>query len=129
MKLLKLTPVLRTKELAASTSFYVAVLGFKCLAQSEEWVALERDDVEIMLALPNAHVPFERPQFTGSIYFQTDEVDAWWERLKSKGKVVYPIENFSYGMREFAVEDINGYCLQFGQEIEDSSQIPAEQTN
>ena len=24
---------------------------------------------------------------------------------------------FEYGMREFAIEDVNGYVLQFGQEI------------
>jgi len=28
--------------------------------------------------------------------------------------VVYPIESFDYGMREFAIRDNNGYILQFG---------------
>ena len=32
--------------------------------------------------------------------------------------VVYPMETFGYGMREFAVYDNNGYLLQFGQETE-----------
>ena len=31
-----------------------------------------------------------------------------------KVPIVYPTENFSYGMREFAVRDNSGYILQFG---------------
>jgi len=30
-------------------------------------------------------------------------------------RVCYPIENFAYGMREFAIYDNNGYLLQFGE--------------
>ena len=37
--------------------------------------------------------------------------------MKDKAEVVYPIEDFDYGMREFAIRDNNGYLLQFGQEI------------
>jgi len=37
-------------------------------------------------------------------------------RLKDKVRVCYPLENFEYGMREFAIYDNNGYLLQFGQE-------------
>jgi len=54
---------------------------------------------------------------TGSFYFTTDDVDALWQELKDKARVCYDIENFEWGMREFAVYDNNGYLLQFGQEI------------
>jgi len=37
--------------------------------------------------------------------------------LKHNTEIVYPIEDFDYGMREFAIRDSNGYCLQFGQEV------------
>ena len=71
-----------------------------------------------MFALPNAHIPFDKPQLTGSLYFRCDDVNAFWESVKDKAEVVYPIEDFDYGMREFAVRDNNGYLLQFGQEID-----------
>jgi len=48
-------------------------------------------------------------------------VDAWWEYLKDKGTIVYPIENFDYGMREFAIRDNNGYILQVGSEVESAT--------
>ena len=38
-------------------------------------------------------------------------------KVKEKVKVVYPIENFEWEMREFAIYDNNGYMLQFGQDI------------
>jgi uncharacterized glyoxalase superfamily protein PhnB len=39
--------------------------------------------------------------------------------LKDSTTVVYPLEDFDYGMREFAIRDNNGYVLQFGQEIQE----------
>ncbi|MEP6789357.1 MAG: VOC family protein, partial [Acidobacteriota bacterium] len=75
------------------------------------------DDVAIMFAKPNEHTPYDKIGFTGSFYFNTDDVDALWEKLKDKAGVCYGIEDFYYGMREFAVCDSNGYLLQFGQEI------------
>jgi uncharacterized glyoxalase superfamily protein PhnB len=77
-----------------------------------------------MITLPNAHEPFEKPALTGSLYFNSTNVDALWDQLKDRANVVYPLENFYYGMREFAIRDNNGYILQFGQEIADSAQIP-----
>jgi uncharacterized glyoxalase superfamily protein PhnB len=53
-----------------------------------------------------------------------DDVDGLWQQLKHKTTIVYPLENFFYGLREFAIRDNNGYLLQFGSEIEDPSQIP-----
>jgi hypothetical protein len=32
-------------------------------------------------------------------------------------KIAYPMEDFEYGMREFAIYDNNGYMLQFGAPI------------
>ncbi len=114
MKLQAIVPMLWVSDIPATVSFYSEVLGFKCLSQMDHWAVLEKDEVELMLSLPNAHEAFERPLFTGSFYFECDEVDQLWESVKDKAKVVYPIEDFDYGMREFAIRDNNGYILQFG---------------
>ncbi|HEY1270672.1 MAG TPA: VOC family protein [Terriglobales bacterium] len=110
--------MLRVLDLEESVAFYREVLGFECANRMEGWAAVRKDDVELMLALPNAHEPFDKPKFTGSFYFRTDAVDEWWSSLKDRAEIVYPIENFDYGMREFAIRDNNGYCLQFGCEVE-----------
>jgi hypothetical protein len=41
-------------------------------------------------------------------------VSALWTSIKDAVKVCYPMEDFHYGMREFAIYDNNGYMLQFG---------------
>lgn len=116
----KLTPMLWTRDLKGSVHFYTDILGFECESISEEWgwASVKRDNVAVMFAIPNEHEPFERPSFTGSLYIKTDNVDTIWNHLKDTVKVCYPIENFEYGMREFAIYDNNGYLLQFGQEME-----------
>ena len=119
MRLEALTPMLRTWDLPGSVAFYTEVLGFKCDNLSDEWgwASLSRDNVKIMLAGPNRHENDVTPGFTGSLYFRTDDADALWQLLKDKTRICYAIENFDYGMREFAIYDNNGYVLQFGQPI------------
>ena len=119
MKIQSLTPMLRTWDLRASIALYTEVLGFECESLSEEcgWASLRRDGVSIMLAGPNQHEGHTAPAFTGSLYFHTDDIDGLWQRLKDKARICYPIDNFEYGMREFAIYDNNGYLLQFGQPL------------
>ncbi|MGC4021651.1 MAG: VOC family protein [Cyclobacteriaceae bacterium] len=119
MKLTALRPILWTEKLKESIDFYTNILGFTCGEQNDDWgwASLFRDDVEIMLAKPNAHMPFEAPTFTGSFYINTDSVDELWESLNTKAKVVYEIETFDWQMREFAIYDNNGYIIQFGQDV------------
>jgi uncharacterized glyoxalase superfamily protein PhnB len=112
--ILDLTPMLTVTAIEPALAFYQDVLGFERVASTERWACMRKDGVEIMFALPNAHLPFERPMMTGSLYFKTDDVDGNWERLKDRCEVEYPIEDFEYGMREFCIRDNSGYLLQFG---------------
>ncbi len=114
MEIQALTPMLRTWDIAASIEFYTAILGFALETQSEDWVSLRHGEIRIMLSGPNYHEGDTKPAFTGSLYFRIDDADALWASVKDRAKVCYPIETFSYGMREFAIYDNNGYLLQFG---------------
>lgn len=117
MSLQKLTPMLTVTAIEPAVAFYRDVLGFSVVARADAWAAVALDQVEVMFALPNAHVPFAKPHFTGSLYFRTSDVDALWAQLKDQCRVEYAPETFPYGMREFAVYDNSGYLLQFGQEV------------
>ena len=111
-----LRPMLRTKELHGTVQFWTDRLGFACdgLSEKDGWASLSRDGVGLMIATPNAHVPFDTPGFTGSFYFTVDDVAGLWADLKDRVKIAYPMEEFHYGVREFAIYDNNGYMLQFG---------------
>jgi len=110
---------LSTEDVERSVRFYVEELGFTCTFQSEGFARVEMDSADIMLAQPNAHVPWQGPRLTGAIYFDVDNVDELWERLKDRVRVVYPLENMEYGLREFGVLDDNGYQLSFVQRYGD----------
>ena len=114
-----LRPMLWTADLDETIAFYTSTLSFTCGDRNDDWgwAAMHRDGVEIMVARPNEHTPFTAPAFTGSLYVNVDAVDALWEDLRDKARVVYPLEEFEWGMREFAIYDNNGYMLQFGQDI------------
>ncbi len=120
MKIQSLTPILYTEAIEATIHFYTTHFNFVCDNYDENigWALLSNGDVELMLSKPNAHITFTKPNFTGSFYFRTEDVDALWNAVKDVLNICYPIENFDYGMREFGVYDNNGYLLQFGQEKE-----------
>ncbi|TMI69065.1 MAG: bleomycin resistance family protein [Bacteroidetes bacterium] len=120
MQLQKITPMLWVDDVRATIDYYVSVLGFDEANYSEDpqWGVVEKHFVQIMFSKPNANVTYSGPQFTGSLYLRTDDADAWWGYLKDRATIVYPIEDFSYGMREFAIKDCNGYILQFGEDIQ-----------
>jgi uncharacterized glyoxalase superfamily protein PhnB len=117
MTILDVTPMLTVVSINDSVRFYSEVLGFSCIARVDGWATVAFHGVEVMFSLANEHLPFIKPEMTGSLYFKTDDADALWERLRDRCEIVYPIENFDYGMREFAVRDNSGYLLQFGQRL------------
>lgn len=123
MKANKLTPMLWTDKLQETIDFYTKTLNFICGDRNDEWgwAAMHNDTVDLMVAKPNEHTPFDKPVFTGSFYFHIDNAEELWSELKDKVKVAYPIETFDWGMREFAIYDNNGYMLQFGQDIKENA--------
>jgi uncharacterized glyoxalase superfamily protein PhnB len=133
MRLTKVTPMLESNDLPATLQFYTGLLGFSCAgvypdADQPTWLCLRHGEIELMFATRNEHrsetAAASQPLMTGSLYFNPDDVDQLWEQVKDKVTVEYPLENFDYGMREFAIRDCNGYLLQFGQELSMSDELP-----
>ncbi len=128
MKLQKLSPILWTKNLKETISFYENVLGFKGISNFSNFVSLSRESIEIMFVVPqdepeeckdpnNEQEFFPKPVLTGSIFIVTDQVDELWELVKDKVTIKSSIDNREYLMRDFSILDNNGYELVFGQDI------------
>jgi catechol 2,3-dioxygenase-like lactoylglutathione lyase family enzyme len=124
----KLSPILWTKDLKETISFYESVLGFKGKSNFPNFVSLTRENVEIMFVVPQDEPEeckdpndknefFPSPVLTGSIFIVTDLVDKLWESVKDKATVKTSIANRDYLMRDFSILDNNGYELVFGQDI------------
>ena len=116
--IISLSPIIYSVSVTATIEFYCSVLGFELKEKNDEgsWASLEKEGVGIMVSKPIMDASFDNAVFTGSFYFVVDDVERLWSELQSKVDLVYPIETFDWGMREFALRDNNGYVLQFGQE-------------
>ncbi|REC50347.1 VOC family protein [Chryseobacterium pennipullorum] len=119
-KFTALRPVLWTENLDDTIGFYIRVLGFTLMGRNDDWqwASLRKDDLYLMVSQPNAQESPDAMGFTGSFYFNVEQVDVLWEDLKTKAKICYEIETFDWGMREFAIYDNNGYILQFGEPMD-----------
>ena len=115
----KLTPMLESHDMQATLKFYTEVLNFTCDVKLDDltWLTLRKDEIEIMFCSPNKHRNIPKSIMSGSLYINTNEVETLWESLKDQCEICYPLEDFDYGMREFAIYDNNGYLLQFGQDL------------
>jgi uncharacterized glyoxalase superfamily protein PhnB len=122
MRLKDLIPMLETEDLKQTIRFYTEILGFKCQGVYPDegdpcWASLTKNEVVLMFSVKDADADVDGIILTGSLYFYPENINELWKNLKDKVPVIYPLEDFQYGMREFGIKDNNGYLLQFGQEI------------
>lgn len=124
MRLQKLSPILWTKNLQETISFYETILSFKSRSSFPDFASLYKDGVEIMVIVPTGEPGeedsfFTRPLLTGSIYIYMQGVNEFWETVKDKAIIKTSICDREYGMRDFSVLDNNGYEIVFGEDISD----------
>ena len=125
----KITPNLLVSNVERSLAFYVDTLGFArgmTVPDASPFVfaSVTSGPVEVFLNDAATAVK-ESPAFagkpigaTGTLYIEVDGVDALHDRIKSKVKIVMPIATQFYVMREFAIEDPDGYVITFAQRVE-----------
>ena len=100
MNLNKATPLMYTRQLKETVDWYVEVLGFSCTDFVPAWsfARVQLNGADVMIVLPNEHIPFDKPHFTGSFYINTNNAnnaDAWWEKLKDKCKVATRLKHLT----------------------------------
>jgi lactoylglutathione lyase len=124
----KLTPNLLVASVDRSLAFYVDILGFaRGMTVPDQspfaFAAVTGGPVEIFFNDAAGAVK-EYPGFagkpigaTGTLFIEVEGVNALHDRLKTSVKVVMPIETKFYGMREFAIEDPDGYVITFAERV------------
>ena len=124
----KLTPNLLVASVERSLAFYVDTLGFEHGLTVPDvspfaFAAVTGGGIEIFFNDAAGAVK-EYPGFagkpigaTGTLFIEVEGVDALHDRLKPRVKIVMPIETKFYGMREFAIEDPDGYVITFAERV------------
>jgi len=119
-----ISPTLTVRNMKQTIQFYRDSLGFQMGmafpdAENPEYADLSKDGMVIMLIpAQNAGIVAKAKLGTGvNLYMQIDgDIDEYYNELKNKGvKVIVDIKDEPFGIRDFAVEDINGYKLTFNQ--------------
>jgi catechol 2,3-dioxygenase-like lactoylglutathione lyase family enzyme len=116
--------MLQANELDETIRFYVEMLDFTLDGTwgptpdgPATWCSLDYGPAGLMFTHGSGG-DATGPALTGSLYFYPDDVDALHRSLVERGlKTLNAPSDREYGMRDFAVEDPNGYLLQFGQPI------------
>jgi len=113
-KLQSITPILQVTNLQRAIDFYTQMLGFE-----KGWTAGEpvnrcslcRDNVEIMLEVDAAPA-------LSKVHISVNGVDAYYARATAAGaKVVYPLEDRFYGMRDCRLVDPDGNAVILGEPL------------
>jgi len=133
MKFADVTPNLVVSNVERSLAFYRDVLGFSVTATVPEaspfaFAMMQRDEVFVFL---NSHESVkEYPSLasrpiggTNTLFFVieaediTGGIDALFASVSPRAKIFMGLKDQFYGMREFGIEDPDGYVIFFAQRI------------
>jgi hypothetical protein len=113
-----IVPVLKVVDLQRAVDFYTSILGFTVC-----WRAANDGGGEnCMLAagatnllLSTASHLGDKPQLTGTLYFNMVGVRELFEQIKNRVEIAWPLETMDYGQVEFGIRSCDGYTLAFSE--------------
>lgn len=111
--------VLAVSHVSESVEFYCFKLGFDLVdtyGNPPYYAEIKRDDAQSLMLLDQRTA--DSPTGHVSLAFYSNDIDTLYEEFLSKGvPIKEPLENKAYGMREFQIEDPDGYLIVFRQKI------------
>jgi uncharacterized glyoxalase superfamily protein PhnB len=112
-------PMIHVPEVKAAVDWYSSI-GFTLIGQNEEdgelnWAKLSFGNSEVMFDCGGKPSADHRCEV--DLYILTANVDDLHRQLKDRVQVVVDLYDSFYGMREFAIRDLNGFWITFGQPV------------
>ena len=113
----RLVPALLVKNMGETLAFY-RKLGFELTGAHPDpkdatWAEVARDGVVLQFHTEPPHGTPPQPVCSGTFYFYPENVRDLADELRGKVAFAWGPEVMEYGMREFGVQDPNGYYLAF----------------
>jgi catechol 2,3-dioxygenase-like lactoylglutathione lyase family enzyme len=113
----RLVPALLVRDMGETLAFYQK-LGFRLTACHPDetrptWAEIRRDSVVLQFhtAPPSGTPP--TPVCSGTFYIFPENVAALAEEFRGKVELAWGPEVMDYGVREFGIQDPNGYYVAF----------------
>ena len=119
-----LSPLLAVRNMKETIEFYKNSLGFKvgmCFpdANNPEYADISKDGMVLMFIPAENHGISREEKFGIGVYLYMHidgDIDEYYQELKKRGvKIAVDIKDEPFGVRDFTVEDIDGYQLVFSQ--------------
>ena len=106
------------RDVKRSTAFYRR-LGFELVRDDGDFVELNWEGHLLFLDERPDMGPF--PDTTqANVRVMVPDVDRYWELAAEMGaRVLAPIQDKSYGLRDFAIADPDGFAVRFATRLED----------
>jgi uncharacterized glyoxalase superfamily protein PhnB len=129
MKLQKLTPNLVVRDVAASMEFYCGVLGFERGQTAPEQAPyvfgiVTQGAVEIFFngqkAVAADHPSLGQRPVGGALtlYIEVQDIEELFRNVQQRGvKITMPMKKQFYGMKEFGMEDPEGWEITFAERM------------
>ena len=112
---MSLTLLLHSNDLQATRKFYESILGFDVHDSAEGTLTVQKQGGKLIFTSANLwQVPVG---LSGTIYFTIPDADSYFSSIRGKADVAWPIQETSYGSKEFGIKDCNGYLLAFHQQV------------
>ena len=116
-KLSSVSPIFQVSNLQRGIDFYTRVMGFelgRTWGTPPDRASLCRDAIEITLEV-------EREPRSSHVYLQVKGVDSYFDRVTAAGaKVVVPLDDRVYGMRDGRISDPDGNHVGLGESLPDA---------
>jgi predicted enzyme related to lactoylglutathione lyase len=115
-KLHAIAPILKVADLDRSIDFWKRVMAFDVAwiagGEPPNIASFCRDEFYLMVRVEKTPHPCD-------IYIEVDGIDAYFQRVTQAGaKVVHPLADRAYGMRDGRVEDPDGNQIALGEALE-----------
>jgi catechol 2,3-dioxygenase-like lactoylglutathione lyase family enzyme len=103
---------LYTRDIKTSCAFYRAY-GFEVVREESNFIVLRWEDSMLFLEEVKDYPPPEHE--VGNIRIMVANVDYYWDlAIKLGARVIRPIEDRYYGLRDFTIAGPDGIGLRFG---------------
>ena len=111
--------VLAVQDIDTSKEYYINELGFTLMESPLGWAFLKRDSFILMLG--ESKKSLSAKQLGDHSYFAyiniSDAQELYSEFTPKAVKVIKPLITEPWGMKEFAIETVDGHRIMFGEEI------------
>jgi uncharacterized glyoxalase superfamily protein PhnB len=112
-RLLQIAPAFAVRNFDGMIGFYRQLLALEIRYRTEDYAVLGRGDIQL-------HLYPEREGFKagqGSAYMFVEGADALYATASKLAKIVHPIADQPYGLRDFLMEDPEGNRVGIAQRL------------